>query len=128
MKEGEDREGGAGDEDGGDNGAYFTCRDDAGYENVNQCMKFRTKTDMDLAYIEDVRLASNQGTINHIDIDGNHYGTKAFFQTSRTNGICCWWILAFVGLLWSWLDSNCSHLEKAQGSKLLVVRASSSGW
>lgn len=57
----------AGDEDNNDeddpNGGYFTCDDDAGYENVNQCMKFRSQTDMELASYPDLTLASRQGTI-----------------------------------------------------------------
>ena len=83
LKEGEDRQGGQ-DEDEGDNDSYFTCRDDAGYTNVNQCMKFRTHTDMDVAYFEDIRLASNQGTINHLNVQGTHYGSKLFYESSVT--------------------------------------------
>jgi hypothetical protein len=81
LTDGEDRQGGQDDEDG--NGSYFTCKDDAGYRNVNQCMKFKTKTDMQVAYVEDIILANNQGTINYINVQGNHFGTKSILQSSR---------------------------------------------
>lgn len=53
--------GGGGDDDS--NGGYFQCDDDAGYTNVNQCMKFATQTNMAVASFQDVALASRQGAI-----------------------------------------------------------------
>lgn len=51
------------DDDDNVNGGLFQCNDDAGYTNVNQCMKFATKTDMEVASYRDVALASRQGGI-----------------------------------------------------------------
>jgi len=39
------------------------CDDDAGYTNVNQCMKFKTKTDWQIASYKEVARASLQRTI-----------------------------------------------------------------
>ena len=76
LQNGEDRSGG--DEEDQDNGEYFTCKDDANYTNVNQCMKFSTHTKMVVATAQDVRLASEQGTILEIDINGYTYGDNDF--------------------------------------------------
>jgi len=61
-----------------ENGNVFTCRDDAGYTNVNQCMKFKTKTEMKVATVQDILLAADQGTIMEIDINGRIYGDNDF--------------------------------------------------
>lgn len=42
-------------------GDIFECYDDAGYTNVNQCMKFSAKTVMKTATIRDLSLANSQG-------------------------------------------------------------------
>ena len=61
-----------------DDGTAFACHDDAGYNSVNQCMKFRTKTDMYQADFGDVALASAQGTITEIDLLGSAFGDGGF--------------------------------------------------
>ena len=61
-----------------DDGEAFACHDDAGYNSVNQCMKFRTKTDMFQADFGDVALASAQGTITSIDLLGTSFGDGGF--------------------------------------------------
>ena len=61
-----------------DDGTPFACHDDAGYNSVNQCMKFRTKTDMFQADFGDVALASAQGTITSIDLLGTTFGDGGF--------------------------------------------------
>ena len=61
-----------------DDGEAFACHDDAGYNSVNQCMKFRTKTDMFQADFGDVALASAQGTITSIDLLGTTFGDGGF--------------------------------------------------
>mmetsp|Transcript_37366 Transcript_37366/g.55682 ORF Transcript_37366/g.55682 Transcript_37366/m.55682 type:complete len:640 (-) Transcript_37366:155-2074(-) len=52
----------------------FNCYDNAGYRNCNQCYKFETKTDMEVASTSDLVLASQQGTILAIKVDGTTYG------------------------------------------------------
>lgn len=56
------------------------CDDDAGYTNVNQCMKFRTQCEMGTATMEDVSRASEQGSIASLGLgvsggysDGSSY-------------------------------------------------------
>jgi hypothetical protein len=56
------------------NGGYFVCDDDADYRNVNQCMKFRTKTDMYNAEVRDLMLAAEQGTITQFSLGEYTYG------------------------------------------------------
>jgi len=65
------------DAEGDDNNGRFTCDDDAGYKNVNQCMKFRTKTDARPASYKEVALASFQGSIvssNAADVAPTFWG------------------------------------------------------
>jgi len=61
-----------------DDGTPFACHDDAGYNSVNQCMKFRTKTQMLGANFRDVALASEQGTITEIKLLGSTFGNGGF--------------------------------------------------
>ena len=57
---------------GGDDG--FQCYDAAGYTDVNQCMKFKTKTNMLTASISDVLLAEMQGTVTGVALVNKTYG------------------------------------------------------
>merc|ERR1712194_737019 len=52
----------------------YNCYDDAHYRNCNQCFKFETHTDMEEASEDDLTLATTQGTIVRIDVDGVSYG------------------------------------------------------
>jgi hypothetical protein len=62
-----------------ENGGYtFDCYDDAGYTNVNQCMKFKTKTEMLAADFRDLMLAHQQGNIVEVEIMGYTYGYGGF--------------------------------------------------
>jgi hypothetical protein len=59
----------------------FDCYDDAGYTNVNQCMKFRAKTHMDPATIRDIMLAHNQGTlVSSLPLSGMSEPSMGFFR------------------------------------------------
>jgi hypothetical protein len=68
------------DDDGGEgdhqyfNDEGFRCRDDAGYQDVNQCMKFATHTTMYPALLNDVILAENQGTVTGAQVGQTQYG------------------------------------------------------
>lgn len=44
------------------------CDDDAGYTNVNQCMKFRTQCEMGTATMEDVAMATEQGSTTSLSL------------------------------------------------------------
>jgi hypothetical protein len=57
------------------NEGYFWCSDDAGYTNVNQCMKFRTHAELEVATWEDLALATNQGGILQVNVGGTVFGT-----------------------------------------------------
>ncbi|KAL7560767.1 hypothetical protein ACA910_005335 [Epithemia clementina (nom. ined.)] len=75
--EGEDKED---DYSNDDSQGHFTCEDDAGYKNVNQCMKFATHTRMMAATFRDVLIGANQGTImpvyvGHISVRPGAYTT-----------------------------------------------------
>lgn len=67
---------GQGDRQGGDEdeGYAFDCYDDADYLNVNQCMKFKTKTEMLAADFRDIILAHEQGNIVEVEVMGKTYG------------------------------------------------------
>jgi len=55
--------GSAYDDDANQGGDNFDCYDQAGYTNVNQCMKFMAKTTMNTATFRDLSLARSQGTL-----------------------------------------------------------------
>lgn len=47
---------------------YMECDDDAGYTNVNQCMKFRSQCEMGTATMEDVNMALEQGSTTTLSL------------------------------------------------------------
>ena len=51
-------------------GDVFECYDDAGYTNVNQCMKFSAKTTMHTATFRDLSLGRNQATLVKYPLSG----------------------------------------------------------
>jgi len=61
-------------EDNDPNNGLFQCDDAAGYTNVNQCMKFASKTDMYYCPLEEVMEAAFQGGVTTVTIDGRSYG------------------------------------------------------
>lgn len=58
------------------NEGYFECDDDADYTNVNQCMKFRTHAELEVATWEDLVAATNQGGILQINVSGTIFGSE----------------------------------------------------
>jgi hypothetical protein len=58
------------------NEGYFQCNDDARYTNVNQCMKFRTHADLEVATWEDLVTATNQGGILEVNVSGTIFGSE----------------------------------------------------
>lgn len=58
------------------NEGYFQCDDDADYTNVNQCMKFRTHAELEVATWEDLVSATNQGGILQINVSGTIFGSE----------------------------------------------------
>lgn len=66
----------------------FTCNDDAGYEDVNQCMKFASKTNMMTATWREVEVAGTQGSLTGVSIVGRNntfFGEKKWWQSSASN-------------------------------------------
>jgi len=57
------------------NEGFFQCNDDAGYTNVNQCMKFRSHADLEVATWEDLVTATNQGGILEVNVGGTIFGS-----------------------------------------------------
>lgn len=58
------------------NYGYFECWDAANYINVNQCMKFRTHAELEVATWEDLVTATNQGGILQVNISGTVFGSE----------------------------------------------------
>mmetsp|Transcript_10870 Transcript_10870/g.18015 ORF Transcript_10870/g.18015 Transcript_10870/m.18015 type:complete len:449 (-) Transcript_10870:54-1400(-) len=56
------------------NGGYFQCDDDAGYTNVNQCMKFSSKTTMESAGYRELKEAEKQGGLLQVSVGGQLLG------------------------------------------------------
>lgn len=63
-------------------GGSFQCDDDAGYTNVNQCMKFRAHGDLEIATWEDLVIGTEQGGILEIIVGQTYFGTK-YMTTSQ---------------------------------------------
>ena len=57
------------------NEGFFQCDDDAGYTNVNQCMKFRSHAELEVATWEDLVTATNQGGILEVTVGGTTFGS-----------------------------------------------------
>ena len=58
------------------NEGYFRCDDDAGYRNVNQCMKFRSHANLEVATWEDLVIATEQGGILEIKVGETYFGSQ----------------------------------------------------
>ena len=63
------------------NEGFFQCRDDAGYTNVNQCMKFRTHAELEVATWEDLVTATNQGGILQVQVGDTIFGSERMSAT-----------------------------------------------
>lgn len=83
---------------GGDNG--FVCYDAADYTDVNQCMKFKTKTKMMTATVGDVTMAHMQGSITSFNVGEQQYAASQKRKTVEFNH---WWgfLLSYVWLILS---------------------------
>ncbi|KAL3936388.1 MAG: hypothetical protein SGARI_002576, partial [Bacillariaceae sp.] len=86
------------DGEGSDEKWGYNCYDDAGYENVDQCYKFETQTDMEPATTEDLQRASAQGTILSIKVDGKTYG-KGGYHWSNDEAKTVLYILLALALM-----------------------------
>lgn len=73
---------GNGDDNYDPNGGQFECNDYAGYTNVNQCMKFRTHTTMQVATLADLNAATQQGGIVKMQVGDAMYGVPEWSTQS----------------------------------------------
>ena len=99
------------DDDNNDEG--FICADAANYNDVNQCMKFETKTTMLTATFSDIYLAELQGTVAGItikDINTNKtiYASGVIHSQSKLDRAGNNFMIAFLaGLLWyGWFSAS----------------------
>jgi hypothetical protein len=76
------------------NEGNFQCTDKAGYTNVNQCMKFATKTNLQVASFRDVQIASQQGMILAANAPG--VAQSNFSLARQKYGFLIFSILFFV--------------------------------
>jgi len=72
----------------------FDCNDDAGYTNVNQCMKFMAKTNLMTATFTDYSLGTQQGSLEELHLSGytkettgDKYYSRNVFSKSHVGGI-----------------------------------------
>jgi hypothetical protein len=83
------------------NNGLFLCYDAAGYTNVNQCMKFRTKTYMSYATLEQVMEAAQQGGITSVHVHGRTYGTSSSVSSSISSSMMAVppdWLFLYTGV------------------------------
>ena len=88
------------DGEGSDERWGYNCYDDAGYENVDQCYKFETKTDLEPATTQDLERASKQGSILAVKVDGKTYGRGGTHWNEKETKVALFIILtlALLGL------------------------------
>jgi hypothetical protein len=82
----------------------YTCNDDADYTNVNQCMKFYAKADMQVATFRNLELAGSQGTIVEVDLNtgqtiGSDSTISAYFALNKSRYPERTQIMLFFGAL-----------------------------
>jgi hypothetical protein len=65
-------------------GTDFDCYDQADYTNVNQCMKFMAKTEMQTATFRDLAVASAQGTLVDSPLAGYRQKSRARPEVTET--------------------------------------------
>lgn len=66
-------------------GDIFECYDDAGYTNVNQCMKFSAKTVMKTATFRDLSLGRTQATLVEYPLSGFFDNTDHYQKNTMEN-------------------------------------------
>jgi hypothetical protein len=99
---------------------HFQCDDDAGYTNVNQCMKFGTHTDLETGTFEDVALATQQNTVLNPYMDSIH--TKGFQQVKKeyTFLVFSIMVLASGGVFFAWGTRRRRHRRSSRHEAPLV--------
>jgi len=83
-------------------GDVFECYDDAGYTNVNQCMKFSAKTVMNTATFRDLSLGKTQATLAEYPLSG-FYENSDKYKKDTIGNIRTYAFLGFtmIGLIYS---------------------------
>jgi len=86
-------------------GDIFECYDDAGYTNVNQCMKFSAKTVMKTATFRDLSLGRTQATLVEYPLSG-FYDKSDVYRKDTMGNIATYLFLSTMSLalfysLWS---------------------------
>ena len=111
----------------------YTCNDDADYTNVNQCMKFYAKADMQVASFRNLELANSQGTIVEVDLNtGQTIGYKQYRQcllcsqrVKNPRKVSYYFLLCRSGNVCTWCSFLCLCLEnEKQPPRILQVGAS----
>ena len=92
-------------------GDKFECYDDAGYTNVNQCMKFSAKTYMQTATFRDLSLGRNQGTLADSPLSGYFLSTDHYKKNTFGN-VKTYGFLAFTTFALVYSFYNLAHVFK----------------
>ena len=81
-------------------GDVFECYDDAGYTNVNQCMKFSAKTYMQTATFRDLSLGRSQSTLVDSPLSGYFLSTDHYQKNTlgnfKTYGFLTFTVVALI--------------------------------
>lgn len=100
-------------------GETFECYDDAGYTNVNQCMKFSAKTVMKTATFRDLSLGRTQATLVEYPLTGFFEETD-HYRLNTMGNIGTYFCLsaAVMGFFYSLFNLYfVSKVAKAEGRK-----------
>jgi len=103
-------------------GDVFECYDDAGYTNVNQCMKFSAKTVMKTATLRDLSLGRTQATLVEYPLSGFFEDTDHYRRDTMGNiGTYLFFCAAVCAMLFSLFNlcviSRAAKLERAPRNK-----------
>jgi hypothetical protein len=107
------------------NGGYFQCNDDAGYTNVNQCMKFRSHAKLEVCTWEDLVTATNQGGILQVKVGDTVFGSekmsKEEYQSLMTSQ-------KETNLKWSKAEKQTVLLYRAEAEKVEAMKPAAERW
>ena len=104
------------------NNGLFQCNDIAGYTNVNQCMKFRTQTQMEYASMEEVLDAAVQGGVTAVYADGKKFGEYKLglnYEVQEPDWDLLWIAcgvlgagIIIIGAAFCWTRSRCRSIRR----------------
>jgi hypothetical protein len=87
------------------NNGKYQCKDDAGYVNVNQCTKFRSKTEMSPVSFRELMLANQQDSLVRVSYHGVALGQTSYAEVKGLGLIefaVAYFFVALFAMVFAW--------------------------